>query len=413
MPTRFAAFFVVILWSTSLVRAESPAALTERFLIEGKLGAGETALIEILKIDPENSEARFGLGTIQFLRAVERAVQSFHRHGLAAGEMGSLVPFARLPIPPNAKPEPIRYTDLRAILQAWTDDLAKAENTLGRIDQKEVKLPLHFGQIRLDLDGDGTAGVDETLRKLYAQLNASARLATAETSAQFIITFDRGDVAWLRGYCHLLMAISQSFLAFDGQELFNHSASLFYPNPETPFPFLRRAQPRDVNHWDEMYFVDAIAFVHELRLPLSEPARLKTSLAHLESMIALSQESWKFILAETDDDHEWVPNTKQHSVIPGGSVGPEMVKGWLEFLDEAKAILKGEKLVPFWRKGDDRGVNLRRVFTEPSSFDLVLWIQGTAAVPYLEKGKISKPETWRRFQTIFNGQFIGFAFWFN
>ena len=168
-----------------------------------------------------------------------------------------------------------------------------------------------------------------------------------------------------------------------------------------------------MNHWDEMYFVDAIAFVHELRLPVSEPARLKTALAHLESMIALSQESWKFILAETDDDHEWVPNTKQHSVIPGGSVGPEMVKGWLEFLDEAKALLKGEKLIPFWRKGDDRGVNLRRVFTEPRTFDLVLWIQGTAAAPYLEKGTISKRETWRRFQTIFNGQFIGFAFWFN
>jgi hypothetical protein len=40
-------------------------------------------------------------------------------------------------------------------------------------------------------------------------------------------------------------------------------------------------------------------------------------------------------------------------------------KGWLEFLDEAKALLKGEKLIPFWRKGEERGINLRRVFTEP------------------------------------------------
>src|ERR1700679_1330644 len=139
----FAASVAALLWLTSSVRAEAPAAMTERFLTEGKLGAGEEALTEILKTDPENSEARFGLGTIQFLRAVERAVQSFHRHGLQAGAMGRLVPFARLPIPPNAQPEPIRYPDLRGILQAWTDDLAKAENTLGRIDKKEVKLPLH------------------------------------------------------------------------------------------------------------------------------------------------------------------------------------------------------------------------------------------------------------------------------
>ena len=82
----------------------------------------------------------------------------------------------------------------------------KAENTLGRIGEKEVKLPPTARQIRIDLDGSGGAGEDETLWKLYAQLNAGARLATAEASRQFIITFDRGDVAWLRGYCHLLMA---------------------------------------------------------------------------------------------------------------------------------------------------------------------------------------------------------------
>ncbi len=150
-----------------------------------------------------------------------------------------------------------------------------------------------------------------------------------------------------------------------------------------------------------------------LRLPVSEPARMRTALAHLETMIALSHESWRFILAETDDDHEWVPNTKQHTVMPGGAITMEMVKGWLEFLDEAKSLLKGEKLIPFWRKGDDRGINLRRVFTEPTTFDLVLWIQGTAAAPYLEKGTITKPETWQRFQNIFRGQFIGFALWFN
>ncbi len=237
--------FIALLCGTSSVGAESPAAMTERFLVEGKLGAGETALADVLKADPDNAEARFGLGTIQFVRAVERAVQSFHRYGLRAGLMGNLIPFARLPIPPNNAPEPIRYTDLRAIMQTWTDDLAKAEATLGRIGEKEVKLPLHFGQIRLDLDGDGNAGPDETLWKLYGQLNAAAgNQVTAEASREFLVTFDRSDVAWLRGYCHLLMGMAECYLAYDGQELFNHSAGLFYPKPEIPFPFLRRCRPR-------------------------------------------------------------------------------------------------------------------------------------------------------------------------
>ena len=114
-------------------------------------------------------------------------------------------------------------------------------------------------------------------------------------------------------------------------------------------------------------------------------------------MVKLSRESWRFYLAETDDDHEWIPNPKQSTVMPGGKVTDEMVKGWTEFLDEAEAIYAGKVLVPFWRDpGGSRGVNLRRAFTEPHGLDLVLWAQGTAALPYLEEGSITKPEFWQR-----------------
>jgi hypothetical protein len=136
-------------------------------------------------------------------------------------------------------------------------------------------------------------------------------------------------------------------------------------------------------------------------------------LAHLESMIALSRESWKYILAETDNDHEWIPNPRQQSVLPGGTVNGNMVEAWMTFLDETEALLKGKKLIPFWRGGERRGVNLRRVFTEPRPFDLILWVQGTAAAPYLEQGPLTNPETWRRLQNVFRGEFIGFALWFN
>ena len=76
-------------------------------------------------------------------------------------------------------------------------------------------------------------------------------------------------------------------------------------------------------------------------------------------------------------------------------------------------LLAGRKLVPFWRDAGGRGVNLRRVFTEPREFDLVLWVQGTAAVPYLEAGEVSTPEVWTRLKRIFRGEFLGFAIWFN
>jgi hypothetical protein len=90
-----------------------------------------------------------------------------------------------------------------------------------------------------------------------------------------------------------------------------------------------------------------------------------------------------------------------------------MVNAWHEFLDEFEALLEGEKLVPFWREREGRGVNLKRVFTEPKPFDLVLWVQGTAATPYLEKGTLTDPNFWRRLNRAYRGQFMNFAVWFN
>src|SRR3954449_904384 len=171
--------------------------LAEKYLVEGRLAEGATALVATLEENPKDAQARFSLGTIQFLRAVERMVQSFHRFGLRPDPAGGNVPFARLPVPENKDPKPIRYADIRAIFQAWNDDLRKAEETLAALDDPGVKLPLHFGQIRLDFDGDGTASDDEVLWKLYARLNSQAQVTPAQAQ-EFLITFDRGDVAWLR-----------------------------------------------------------------------------------------------------------------------------------------------------------------------------------------------------------------------
>ena len=248
-----------------------------------------------------------------------------------------------------------------AIFEALVDDLRKAEVTLAKVDDPVVKIPIHFGQIRLDFDGDGKASEEETLWTLYARLNSQARV-TPEAAKEFVIAFDRGDVAWLRGYCHLLMAFGEFYLAHDGKELFDRTAHLFFARPDTPF------------------------------------ASFGEGKAGGEGRPGIGQ----------------IANPKQTGVIPGVKITEEMVKGWtITFLDEADDLLAGRKLVPFWRGSDGRGVNLRRAFTEPREFDLVLWAQGTAATPYLEQGELTTPEVWRRLQRIFRGEFLGFTIWFN
>jgi hypothetical protein len=43
----------------------------------------------------------------------------------------------------------------------------------------------------------------------------------------------------------------------------------------------------------------------------------------------------------------------------------------------------------------------------------VMWVQGGAALQYLEKGEQTDPDFWRRLQTEFRGQFFWFALWVN
>jgi hypothetical protein len=140
---------------------------------------------------------------------------------------------------------------------------------------------------------------------------------------------------------------------------------------------------------------------------------MQSALAHLQQVTALSRASWKAILAETDDDYEWIPGPKQTGVIPNSKITKEMVAAWLKFLDETDSILAGKTLIPFWRNAPGMGLNAHRVFMEPTAFDLVLWVQGTAATPYLEKGTITAPEFWSMTNQVFRGQFLGFAIWFN
>ena len=412
-PVRTLAMLLLLICGTARSLAAQDPKSFEKHLLNGSIAKGIDELSTHLKTKPSDDHARFQLGLLQFLKSVERLGGSLYRHGVLSNLN---LPIVRLPLPKNPEPQPIDYAKSRAVLQQFVDDLSTTEATLAKIKSNDVKVKVPFGLVRLDLDGNGKATEGEELWRLYARLTGFPGVDSAndnrpleEQAKGFVVALDAGDVHWLRGYCHLLMALGEFWLAHDSKELFNRTAHLIYPKSETPYPFLRNRPAGQ----DEMMIqiLDGIAMIHLIRLEVTEPERMKRAHQHLTAVIEQSRQSWKLIMAETDNDHEWIPNPKQGTVV-GVDVNDEMVASWLEFLTESEQLLAGKKLLPFWRD-PQKGINLRRVFEEPRTFDLVLWIQGTAAAPYLEEGPQTRPETWQEFQRRFRGQFIGFAIWFN
>ena len=391
-----------------LLPARAQERLLEPYLEKGQLAAGRVAVEQALQQQPGSDELRLQLALVQFFGAVEKLSQGMYRYGLHDSIFQEMIPFLRLPVKLNPNPEVASNLAIRQLLQQFLQGLAETSKTLALIsDQSAVQVPLRLGRVRLDMDGDGSASSGEELWRVWASLNPGTSL-NQENAGRFGVHLDVADVRWLEGYCSLLSARGETGLAYDTSRLFAHCGHLFFSRTDTPYAFLRTRS-------GEMgEIMDAVTFLHLLNFPLLEGPRLEVARQHLLRVISLSRRNWNCILAESDDRYEWIPSPKQRGVVPNTRVTPEMVTSWRAFLDESEAILQGRLLVPFWRSDErGRGVNLSKAFSQPQDFDAILWLQGTAATPYLEEGPITSVDFWRRLNSAFRGNFLGFALWFN
>lgn len=407
-PRRSLLMAAVLLFAGSgLISAQDgvPAEL-EQHLTQGDLAAAAKSLKVRLAKSPDDSQAWYGLGMVQVLEAVENLAQNLHRYGLKP--MNQQLPFVRLPVPENPAPEVITYKKWRQVLQQFIDDLDTAADTLAKVEDDDVKLKLPVGLIRLDLDGDGKSTEEETFWRVFTTVPwRAAKLG--DDQKRFDIGFDKADVHWTIGYTHLLRAMAEAWLAHDTEQFFDITAPLFFSGLESPYESLRRGG--DARRFDMAGIADLIAAIHLMRLEPVEPQRMHSARQHLLEMIAQSRLCWEHAIAETDDDREWIPNAQQTSLTPL-DVTEERIEGWRLFLTEAEKVLNGERLLPHWRVIDGRGINLKTVFEEPRTFDLVMWVHGAAAIPYLEEGELISDKTAGDLGRIFQGRFVAFAIWF-
>jgi hypothetical protein len=244
-----------------------------------------------------------------------------------------------------------------------------------------------------------------------------------------IFAFDDADVLWLRGYIHVMLGTLNIALAHDWKDAFERTSHLFFSKPKTKYEFL--LTEGEQRNWSINQIADLIALIHVINFDCIEPKRMHDALAHLEQVIALSRNTWKWIREETDNDREWLPGPTQNSIVLSGALGGPLGANWERVLDRTELVLQGKELIPFWRGFEDGkallfsnnnnntkfhpelGVNLRKVFTNPERFDLVLWMQGTGVSPFLEKGKTIDLQAWQDLSQSFGGRLPFFSFWIN
>jgi hypothetical protein len=401
--------------ASSAAASEASAEAARTHLYAARLAVGADDLARRVAADPEDMEARFGLGMIQFVRAVEKLCQTQYRYGVQQPDHHILLPLLRFPIPPNPSPEAVDYDAFRAMLQDFIVDLATSEATLAGIGERPTTLVVDLMQVRLDVTGASKSGDGVRLIDVIAAISGQSGRWPLEAMKALEVKFDSGDAAWLRAYTHALSALCEFLLAHDFHASFDAVAPHFWARPETPFA-AELAAPAPPNMFTDFEsrpttLADLLAAIHLLNWPVVAPERMRAARTHLLAMITDSRLSWKLINAETGDDREWIPNPRQKHAALGQLVSPEQMTAWFAFLDEGEAILEGRRLAPHWRFA--KGVDVKAFFEKPQTFDLVLFVTGQGALPYLSNGPITSPERWAQIIRAFEGNFFQFAVWFN
>ncbi len=383
---RFVLPLAILILTLPASAAEPP--LVEKYLHSGQLAVGEQVLERELKKNPKDDQLRFGLGVIRLALGIERMSQTMYEYGAKTDLL-----FLRIHARENPEPNAITYEKFRGLLDDARRGLIGIDATLAGITDDNVKLPLRLAKIKLDLDGDGNA-TDDFSTILLKFLGGRAEFLAK--NPDFLVHFDRGDVAWLRSYCHVAAGAIDLGLSADLKTEFELSEWRPFPKVRPKFAGTEVERQEKLRHAHQ-----AVRF--------AEPARLGRVREHFVQVAKLNRETWRYIRAETDNDHEWLPNPKQASVI-GLPVNAAMVDGWLEAMAEFEEILEGKKLLPIGLlfPTDGKGLNVKTLLDDPPASIEIAKLQAKGVdAKYLEKGESADLNKLVAVLRLFDGNAMG------
>ncbi|EEW24484.1 hypothetical protein [Rhodobacter ferrooxidans] len=351
---------------------------------------------------------RFALGGLRFLRVVEGTLQTRWKVGLTNSMQ--MLPFLRLPIPENPTPAAFDPAVVAQVFRDAATGLDAARAPLAEIPAgSDFGLEISLADIWFDINADGARDSNESLMNVAGPMIMGWQWSERDPATPApVIRFDAADAAWLSAYTHLLGGVSEVVLAYDPTAAITKattaSAALYDLNDV-------HMAPDDFNRqFGE--FADIIAMVLGALNQTPDAARATSAHGHFLAMIGDNRDFWTRVALETDNDREWLPNDKQQSAL-GVTVPPGTAQVWQGVLADAEGLLTGKVLAPYWRLDDSAGVNVGAMFTKPAAIDLIGWIQGADALPYLEKGKLVSGANWNAFAQLVSGEAMLFTLYLN
>jgi hypothetical protein len=391
-------FAMALVLLTPILQAQDTR--LDAFLRAGKLQEGLTAFAK-----PADDGERFSLAVLQSLQGLQQFADGVGKLGLKQSLASSGLPFFRV-LPTQTEGGPVEQATpekVRQLFKNLQESLKKANATLAKVGEADFKVQINLSQAYLaNKDGLPVMPLAESLAKIMCLRPA----ADQDT----VVNFDSADAMWLKGYTHVVTGLLDIVMAYDWSPVWNQCAYTFFTSPNPLPPFAKYTVANQGARFDD--WADLVAAVHELRLEVRDPDGWKKAVGEFRAAIVCNRICWKRILAETDDDHEWLPSPTQTG--PRGSkVTQQEIDGWLTVLNEVDAILTGKKLLPHWRIINGMGINVARMVQSPPKLDLVLMVQGSAFVPFIEGGDVSNQTRWRTLMAPFNNGFMGFALWSN
>lgn len=385
--------------ATALALAALPASAQTISAEIGQTGLGATEA-RLAALPAPTDADRFALGGVRFLGAVERSLQIRWSAGLT--DRIGMLPFLRLPMGDNPSPQGIAPDTISTLFREVASRMAAARDPLTAIpDTSDIRLAIDLGDLWFDINANTRRDPGEDLIDVAGPMFLGPDWTGRDPAAPApVITFDAADAAWLAAYTHLLQGIAEVVLTYDPEP-----ALRTVLDSRAAFAALSDAPPGP-DELDAMAGpeIDAVSVVLRALNQTPDTARAASARENFLGMIAQNRIFWARVMAETDNDREWLPNEVQTDTLFGAPLPPGTRDRWLAVLGDAEAILKGERLIPFWRVGPSAGVNVARMFTDPRPIDVLGWAQGADALPYLERGPLASADNVAAFADMFAGQ---------